>query len=277
VKGNEVGELIAIAMLLILGTANVLLTLHLRPAAAVAKSAYERKVVWLRKLTVIVAVAVIIALLVHARRTATLPPWAQGMFAAQMMAVLLAATGVGDVRQATIWFAQYGKPRMSLASVPLWVTLSTVAAVVDTVSFPRTLDVVMVWWRVGLFDDPHIPEGAAGGQGFTHQLYFAEQHVVLGVFTPMVIIMLLGAMAVWAKLYDRRALVWVPVGGFAAGLIASVVLAHSTGWTVPVAPVVYVCTVFPLGWVVWKSPYCPMLLNWSQSWDHERTRVTDGM
>jgi hypothetical protein len=117
VKGQMAGQLIAVAMVLAVGAGNVLLTLYGRPAAVVAKNIYERRSGRRRKLFLVVAVVAGIMLAAHYK------DWylgaSQGMFAAQMMAVALAFVGMGGARQLTIWFAREGRPRMSLASVPL--------------------------------------------------------------------------------------------------------------------------------------------------------------
>lgn len=267
--GNVAGEIIATAVVLALCVTNALVTLYKRPAAVVAKNIFERRLATQLKLIVVVAVAMAVLTMAYLARTSELPKELQGMFGAQMLAVLLAALSVGRVRQIIILFARQGNAKMSLASMPLWVVISALAVWSDYLYFPGTLDVVMGWWRLGVFDDPHIPEGTLGIRSFTHQLYFAEEHVLLGVFTPAAIVMLIGAMAVWAKHYGRKMLVWVPVAGLAFGLIAAMTVAVTTNQVINAAPVMFVCTAIPAYAVTLLTPYGRLMRAWNQEWNRD--------
>lgn len=268
--GQMAGQLIAVAMLLLAGAGNVLLTLNGRPAADVVKSIHERRSGRRRKF--ILLVVVVVGVVLAAKYKHSYLGTSQGMFAAQLMAIVLAVVAAGKVRALTIWFAKDDRPRMALASVPLWLTISVVAVWVDT-HFPRTLDVVMAWWQFGVFDNPHIPEGPNAGGGFVYQLYYGEERVVLGIFTPLAITMLIGAMAVWAKLYDDKRLAIVPLCGFAVGMSAVTAIAEATQQTIPAAPVMFACTAIPAAGVALMSPYRWLLFNWGQDWNHDLHRI----
>jgi hypothetical protein len=127
----------------------------------------------------------------------------------------------------------------------------------------------MFGWHLRIFDNPHIPEGVNAGGDFMHQLYFGEEYVALGLFTPVAVTTLLGAMALWAKLYKSKRLVLVPACGLAIGMIAVTVIASVTHQVIMAGLIMAVCTVVPAACIALLSPYRPLLWNWSQDWNRD--------
>lgn len=305
--GQWASQLIAIGALLAVGGGNVLLTLKAPRPADAARYNYDRKtprpasllflmilgmallsatihyvagVVW--PASVWIAVLAYLALWGHDRFyqgvstlivavTLTLVAAdTQGMLAAQAMTIIVCLAVMAKVRTVLVVSAYHGKPRVALASVPLWLTLSAAGACADWLLFPRALDAVGVWMRWKLFDNPHSPEPGRGG--FVHEFYFAEQHMVLGVFAPLATTLTLGALAFWAAEYGRKVLVVLPAIGWAAGLLVALIVAWVKDTDVIAAPYMVVGLGLATVVAVWRSRFGPLIWDWSQDWSQDDHR-----
>jgi len=195
------------------------------------------------------------------------------VFGAQLMVLAVQAALVGVAASWSYWLGNRhtGLAGYYLFAVPRVLIILVGAAIADSAYQWDDLAVFRFAAMEGLLHDVTYPGEA--GSGLWQAMLYTDQHVSLGLFTPIAFAFLMSAMTMWARYMNNayKLVVW-PVLGWAAGVVVAFAVAMLNG-PVLAAPYIAGGVALATGLAVWRT-HTWALVGWAQGWHADQSHRT---
>jgi hypothetical protein len=152
------------------------------------------------------------------------------------------------------------RPFYPLVAIPLWLVLLAGAAVLDAALRLTTRDLFGTLYYHNVMPATHWPISANDGT-MTETLLYGEPPYSMGIFTTVVGFMTIGVIALWARYFNSKALLVLPLIGGAAGIAAGIVVTVLGGHQVLNGACVAGGVITGTGLAVWYSGFWRELIT----------------